>query len=164
MKVKLSKSILIIFFFLWFADQVYTQDNIKELKNQVREISDITMKANMEGDSETLFSYYTDDVVSMPNYGPIIKGKDSLNEQYNQTREAGLIVHSMSSFILDIYDCGDIVVETGTYGISLTLPDMTFPVTDAGKYMTLYKKQPDGSLKIKAEIWNTDTNPWMTGK
>jgi ketosteroid isomerase-like protein len=162
MNAKFFKSISVFLFLLCFANQVHPQEDIKEIKNMVREISDITMKANMEGDAETLFSYYTDDAVSMPNYGPILKGKNSLIEQYNQTREAGLKVHSMSSFILDIYDCGDIVVETGTYGISLTLPDMKFPVSDTGKYMTLYKKQSDGSLRIKTEIWNTDTNPWMT--
>jgi ketosteroid isomerase-like protein len=164
MKVKLSTSVFIVFGFLCITNQVFTQQDIRELKNQVREISDITMQANIDCDAETLFAYYTDDVVSMPNYGPIIKGKNSLIEEYNKTREAGLIVHSMSSFILEIYDCGNIVLETGTYGISLTLPDMAFPVSDTGKYMTLYEKQTDGSLKIKAEIWNTDMNPWMSSK
>jgi hypothetical protein len=26
--------------------------------------------------------------------------------------------------------------------------------------MTIWEKQNDGSLKIKVETWNTDTNPW----
>jgi ketosteroid isomerase-like protein len=32
---------------------------------------------------------------------------------------------------------------------------------DTGKYLTLWEKQADGSLKIKVETWNTDKNPMM---
>jgi hypothetical protein len=31
---------------------------------------------------------------------------------------------------------------------------------DQGKYITIWEEQPDGSMKIKVETWNTDTNPW----
>ena len=31
---------------------------------------------------------------------------------------------------------------------------------DNGKYVTVYEIQKDGSLKVKIETWNTDTNPW----
>jgi ketosteroid isomerase-like protein len=52
------------------------------------------------------------------------------------------------------------VYEIGKYGISLTLPGTQHPLADNGKYMTIWEKQPDGSLKIKLDIWNTDMNPW----
>jgi hypothetical protein len=31
---------------------------------------------------------------------------------------------------------------------------------DYGKYITIWEEQKDGSMKIKVETWNTDTNPW----
>jgi hypothetical protein len=42
----------------------------------------------------------------------------------------------------------------------MEIPMMPEPFNDVGKYMTVYEIQEDGSLKIKAETWNTDLNPW----
>jgi len=33
------------------------------------------------------------------------------------------------------------------------------PVSDNGKYLTIWQQQPDGSLKMKIDIWNTDLYP-----
>jgi ketosteroid isomerase-like protein len=30
---------------------------------------------------------------------------------------------------------------------------------DHGKYLTIWEKQKDGSLKIKIETWNSDVDP-----
>ncbi|NJK85592.1 MAG: hypothetical protein HC906_06145 [Bacteroidales bacterium] len=53
----------------------------------------------------------------------------------------------------------NIITEIGTYEIKLTVPGMENEVQDNGKYLTIWEQQNDGSLKIKTEIWNTDTNP-----
>ena len=42
-------------------------------------------------------------------------------------------------------------------------PGMPGPIEDKGKYMTVYVREKNGSLKIKAEIWNTDVNPMQMG-
>jgi ketosteroid isomerase-like protein len=42
------------------------------------------------------------------------------------------------------------------------MPGNDKPMNDAGKYVTIWEKQKDGSLKIKIETWNTDSNPWAT--
>ncbi|MBT8381175.1 MAG: hypothetical protein KJO59_02320, partial [Ignavibacteria bacterium] len=52
-------------------------------------------------------------------------------------------------------------VEIGTYTINMQIPGMDMPWPDHGKYMNLWEVQADGSYKIKADTWNTDTNPWM---
>lgn len=50
--------------------------------------------------------------------------------------------------------------EVGTYDLSMTMGDEANPTTDHGKYLTIYQKQKDGSWKIKADMWNTSTNPF----
>ena len=56
---------------------------------------------------------------------------------------------------------GEHVIEIGTFEISLQMPGMPGPIDDKGKYMTVYIRDADGALKIKAETWNTDINPMM---
>ena len=39
------------------------------------------------------------------------------------------------------------------------MPNMDKPMDDHGKYVTIWEKQKDWSLKIKVETWNSDVDP-----
>src|SRR6266498_131357 len=50
---------------------------------------------------------------------------------------------------------GEIGFVSGTY--ELTMNDASGnPVNDRGKYLEVWEKQPDGSWKCGADIWNSD--------
>ena len=70
----------------------------------------------------------------------------------------------MNLNIVEVIVCKEMVIEIGEYAISLTIPGMEMPVADKGKYITVWERQKDGSLKIKIETWNTDVNPMEMGK
>jgi ketosteroid isomerase-like protein len=53
---------------------------------------------------------------------------------------------------------GNLITEIGTYKISMSMPNMDNPIDDHGKYLTIWEKQKDGSLKVKVEIWNSDVD------
>jgi ketosteroid isomerase-like protein len=75
--------------------------------------------------------------------------------------EAGMKMTAFKSTVTDIMQSGNFIVDIGTYEITMTMPQMGgMPWTDKGKYMTIWEKQDDGTLKIKVETWNTDVNPW----
>jgi hypothetical protein len=38
---------------------------------------------------------------------------------------------------------------------------MELPWDDHGKYLSVWKEDEDGQLKVKIETWNTDINPWI---
>jgi len=155
---------LILFIVTLLCSQLVAQDDLGKLKKQIEGMGDKLVKATIAGDVETIFSFYTDDIISMPNYGEMIKGKEALKKNDEEMRKAGFEIHSMNFTILDIWSCSDLVYEIGKYGISLTLPGVPQPVADNGKYLTIWQKQSDGSLKIKIEMWNTDVNPWTMSK
>jgi len=52
---------------------------------------------------------------------------------------------------------GDLVYTMGTYAMTVTDPKTKKPVTDKGKYLTVYQKQADGSWKAVADTYNSDT-------
>lgn len=43
----------------------------------------------LEGDSKTMFSFCTDDVISMPNFGPMIEGIEALKKNDEEMRKVG---------------------------------------------------------------------------
>jgi uncharacterized protein (TIGR02246 family) len=52
---------------------------------------------------------------------------------------------------------GDMVYSQGTYTMTITDPKTKKPMTDHGKYLTVYTKQADGSWKAVADTFNSDS-------
>ena len=52
---------------------------------------------------------------------------------------------------------GDMVYSQGTYTMTMTNPKTKKPMTDHGKYLTVYTKQADGSWKAAADTFNSDS-------
>jgi uncharacterized protein (TIGR02246 family) len=52
---------------------------------------------------------------------------------------------------------GDMVYSQGTYTMTMTNPKTKKPMTDTGKYLTVYTKQADGSWKAVADTFNSDS-------
>lgn len=147
-----------------FCFQLFAQKDIDKLKSEIESINAKLVKANIAGDLETIASFYTDDIIHMPNYAPMVKGKEIVIEKEKETWEAGFKMLSMNLNIVDVMACKDLVIEIGEYALSLTIPEMEMPVADKGKYVTVWERQKDGSLKIKIETWNTDVNPMKMRK
>ena len=54
---------------------------------------------------------------------------------------------------------GDLAVARGTYAATVTPKDGGEAISIDGKYMTLLKRQPDGSWKIYRDIYNSNVPP-----
>jgi uncharacterized protein (TIGR02246 family) len=53
---------------------------------------------------------------------------------------------------------GDMAYSQGTYTMTMTNPKTKKPMTDKGKYLTVYTKQADGSWKAVADTYNSDSS------
>jgi ketosteroid isomerase-like protein len=147
------------FLFILSSVQLSAQDNSGNLKDKLQKMNNAVVKAQLAGDYDMLLSTYADDAISMPSYSPMMKGKDEIQKAMMKDKDA----YKMTEFTLttlEAYESGNMVYEIGKYGMTMTMKGMGNPIKDDGKYLTVYQKQDDGALKIKAEIWNTDTNPW----
>ncbi len=132
-------------------------ENIRDL---IQSYSNTMNKAIMEGDFKTLFSFYADDVISMPNYQPIIKGKTALRNEIMKNLKDDVEVLSSNSTITDVWECGDRVFEKGVMNITYAAPELKKPFTFFGKYVTIWEKQKDDGYKVKVAIWNSDISPF----
>jgi ketosteroid isomerase-like protein len=135
-----------------------------EIRDKIVKINQQMAKAMMEGNSQATLGFYTKDAISLPNYGEMVKGIDAIKKSNDEMVSSGMKVNSMEFNTVMVNTYGNVVSEIGTYKMSATMPGMANPIDDTGKYLTLWEKQPDGSLKIKVETWNTDKNPMMEKK
>ncbi|MEO8398878.1 MAG: DUF4440 domain-containing protein [Ignavibacteriaceae bacterium] len=131
-----------------------TKENIKKMNEEVE-------KAVLSNDGMSLMKYYADDAISMPSYQPMMKGKKAIEEGNMEMHKSGMKMTKFKLNTTDVGGNGNLVYEVGTYDLTLEMPSMPEPIDDHGKYLTIYEKQPDGSLMIKVETWNSDRNPWM---
>jgi ketosteroid isomerase-like protein len=155
----MNKLFVILFTLIFTASLINAQDTA-DLKKKIQAMNDESAKKMISGD-ESMWANYAKDIISMPSYEPMLKGIDACKESYKKMTKSGMKMTAFKSVVTDIIDAGDYVVDIGTYKISMTVPGMDMPWDDHGKYMTIWEKQDDGSLKIKVETWNTDVNPWQ---
>ena len=56
---------------------------------------------------------------------------------------------------MEIQGQGDMAYDRGTYSMAVT-PAGAAPIEDHGKYLTIWRKQADGSWKVARAIFNSD--------
>ena len=130
-----------------------------DLKSTVDEIGNNAEKCFLAGDVDAMLQYYSDDIVSMPNLCPMIRGKADLKRQTEAVISSGMKFQSLQSTTLEVHDSGDLVYEIGTFSQSILMPGQSNPIPSTGKYLNIYKRQPDGQLKIAVEIYNSNDMP-----
>ncbi len=110
-------------------------------------------------DVDKFVSYYADDASVLMPHMPALTGKAAIRAD---------IAHMMSdpnyslSFHADRIEAargGDMVYTQGTYRATMTDPKTGQPVTETGKNVAIYRKQPDGSWKCVVDMGNSDPPP-----
>ena len=126
--------------------------DIKAVKDvEAAWVEDIARK-----DVDKFASYYSDDAsLLMPNV-PIINGKENIRAALTPMLADPNFALTFQSTRAEASKGGDFVYTVGTYSMTVSNPKDKKPVTDQGKYLTVYKKQADGSWKAVADMNNSD--------
>lgn len=147
---------LVVIFFASISGIAQTND---QYKTQIEKLNKEMVEAMLAGNADKSMSFYAADVISLPNYDKMLEGKDALRKSNEAMTKAGWKVQSFAPVTLKVTSCDKTIIEIGTFKISFSMEGMPKPIEDVGKYVTIWEKQADGSLKIKIETWNTDSNP-----
>jgi ketosteroid isomerase-like protein len=119
------------------------------------DVSDsIFTAAALRGDSTAATSLYADDAILMWANAPAARGHDAIAKSFG----AAVSTMKVSAFKLQTQDvtlAGDYAIETGAYQMTSQTKNAK-PVQDIGKYIVVWKKQPDGSYRIFRDIANSD--------
>lgn len=156
----MKKLYAILLAFLFVTSLLNAQD-MSELRKQVQMMNDKYAEQMVDGDMNALWDYYTEDVISLPSYEPMLKGLDACKMSTQKMEKSGMKITAFSTTTTDVMQSGNLVVDIGTYKITMQIPGMDMPWDDHGKYLNIWETQDDGSMKLKVETWNTDVNPWQ---
>jgi len=156
---KLSILPAFLLFTVFFAVHVALAQSPAEYKAKIEKINKEMTQYMLEGNSEKSMSLYADDAISMPSYEPMHEGIASIRKANQEMMKSGMKVTAFEPVTLKVMVNGDMITEIGSYKISMSMPGMEKPMDDHGKYLTIWEKQKDGSLKVKIETWNTDVDP-----
>ena len=136
----------------------YAQSN-QEMRAQVALMNKDMIEMAKAGRFEAMGKYYDENAISLPNYRIMEKGyKLILNNNLGKLKGGYKIIDGQkttSDLIMGI----DMMVDIGTYTLTVTFPGITEPKTDMGKYMNVWKKDREDNWRIVAETWNADKSP-----
>ena len=99
--------------------------------------------------------YYADDAIVMPSNSPALTGEQAIRAMWQGMLGAPNFSGGWTATKVEVAGSGDMAYVTGTYEMSETGADGK-PMTDKGKYLEVWRKQPDGSWKCVADMFNTN--------
>jgi uncharacterized protein (TIGR02246 family) len=150
-------TLLLVSMFLTGCGQfnVQTGSNREADERAIRDLDAEWAKAAAAKNVDQVMTFYADDAsIFMPNE-PIAMGKPAIRVEWTKLTSNPGYALSFSPSRVDVAKAGDMAYEFGVYNLMLTGPDGK-PINDRGKYVVVWKKQPDGKWKAVADIINSD--------
>lgn len=157
-----THSLFALFLFFSVMSVMNAQEMSEDLKKHFAEQNDKLAQSVIDDDMDAILAFYTDDVIDMPAYHPMMRGKEEVADEMkkNMEMDEGKIT-KFSFTVKEVIADGDLAVDVGTYSLLYESPQMPNPWPDEGNYVTVWEKQDDGSWLIKASTWNSHNNPWL---
>jgi len=116
------------------------------------------LKAAQAKDTEGVLSCYADDASWLPPNAPILTGKQAIRTGWSQLLRSPGFAISWQITKLQVSRSGDLAYALYSYELTIQGPTAK-PITDRGKDMAVWNKQPDGGWRIVADTYNSDQPP-----
>jgi ketosteroid isomerase-like protein len=108
------------------------------------------------GSVDEFMSFLADDATVLPDAAPMVRGESIRNMFEGMLSTPGLTVHWEATGA-EVSESGDLGYTIGT--TQVTVDQEGTPMVTVGKYVTVWKKQADGSWKVVVDCFNADGPP-----
>jgi ketosteroid isomerase-like protein len=148
------KAISIITILLLTSLNCQKNPNIDKEKEVLLKVDTEFSKMSIEqGAAEAFYYYFAEDGMQIrPNGDPVV-GKETIREQLTSTQKFTLKWEPKTAVVSKL---GDLGYTWGTYKTIIEVQDSS-ELERTGKYLTVWKKQSNGSWKVIADIGTQDT-------
>ena len=110
-------------------------------------------------DVEKFVAHYTDDAsVLLPN-APIFTGKEAIRGSLKPMMSDPNFTVTFAATKVDVAKSGELGYTQGTYSMTISEPKTKAAMTEKGKYLTVYRKQADGTWKAVEDTFMSDAPP-----
>jgi ketosteroid isomerase-like protein len=134
------------------ASSVDTEVSTKALTQR----DDDWSKAAATKNADSVAAFYAADAIAYPTNEPVAIGQAAAKKVWASYFADSTFSISWKTEHAGVAKSGDLGFTAGTYADSFRGPDGTL-VTEKGKYVCTWAKQPDGTWKAIHDIWNTDS-------
>jgi ketosteroid isomerase-like protein len=107
-------------------------------------------------DLDKVVAHYSDDASVMIPDAPAMIGKDAIRTGIGNMLADKNLALTFTTVTAQVAKSGDVAYTQGTYSITTTNPKTKKPVTGKGNYLTVYKKQSDGTWKAIEDMNTAD--------
>jgi uncharacterized protein (TIGR02246 family) len=115
-------------------------------------------------DLDKAVNFYADDAVVMNPNAPALKGKDRIRASMKPEFEDAASTGQYQITDVEVAQSGELGYTAGTYAFTSIDPATRKPIEDRGKWLTIRKKQPDGSWRIIMDTASSDLPLSAPGK
>jgi ketosteroid isomerase-like protein len=120
---------------------------------EAKQLSDFSAK---EKDLDKITSFWADDAsVFFPDM-PVLSGQAAIKPAIKEMMSDPNFSMTFAATKVEVAKSSDYGYSQGAYTMTSTDPKTKKVLTEKGKYVTVYKKQADGSWKAVADINNAD--------
>ena len=121
----------------------------------VREVDVAFTTASSAKDMESFLSFISEDASMLPPNAPTLSGKDAIREHVSELYSNPGFAVKCEVRQAEVSRGSDLGYTIGNY--VLTHHDAAGKaVTDHGKYVTIWKRQSDGTWKMIVDTWNSN--------
>jgi uncharacterized protein (TIGR02246 family) len=110
-------------------------------------------------DADKLVAHYANYAVMMAPGMAASSGKDAIQTAVTQMLSDPAMTLQFHASKVDVAKSGDLGYAQGSYKMTMTNPRTKKVVNDHGSYVTVYRKQTDGSWKAVSDIATSDVPP-----
>ena len=103
-----------------------------------------------KGDAAMVAAIFAEDGVQLAGSGKIIKGPQQIMERQKVAMQGADPGVKVTVTTVNVWLDGDTAYETGKYKYEYT--EKGKPGTDEGRYVTIWKRQKDGSWKLSMDM------------
>ena len=120
----------------------------------IRDAEDVQMfEAAKAKDVERVLSFYADEALGFPPNAALISGKEEMGAFWSELVENPNL--NWQTTKVEVSRSSDLAYSFGTYGLTMSSAEGE-PLDDHGKWVVVWKKQPDGTWAHIIDIFNSD--------
>lgn len=119
-----------------------------DVKKAIEDKNAALKNAYDQGDAAGCATVFAEDAIMMPPNQPMVRGKKAIEALIQGWVDTigGTMSNPMVEFGVD----GDLAYQVATYAF------MDTQTPDRGKFVEIFRRQPDGSWKVYLTIYNSD--------
>jgi ketosteroid isomerase-like protein len=129
--------------------------SVQPAEQTLRDLDAQWSKAAAAKDLEQTVAYYSDDAIVLPPNTASATTREAIRNAWKDMLASPGFVITWKPIRVELGKSADLAWVSGTYEVTMNDPTGK-PIHDRGKYLEVWKRQPDGNWKCGADMWNSD--------